>query len=167
MGWNHLSTDQLARHPGRPWRSDETGLPNDVITHYSSLTTTELVDSVLRHYKQNVWPIVDALVRSHVNNPDDPCLILEGSAILPEPVVTSQFEHTRSVWLTAADDFIKERVHDDSQFATRTEDEQLLIEAFLARTLAFNELLMESVNQLAQQSLDADASDTSIYQYIL
>ena len=160
LGWNHLSTDQLARHPGRPWRRDETDLPDDVITHYSSLTKNELVDAVLRHYKQNVWPIIDAIVRSRVNNPYDPCLIFEGSAILPELVVTSQFEQTSSVWLTAADDLITERVLDDSQFDCRADGEKQLIDAFLARTLAFNEMLMESVNQLAQQSLDVNVTDT-------
>ena len=46
LGWNHLSTDQLARHPGRPWRNDELPVPSDVIAHYSRLTTTELVDAV-------------------------------------------------------------------------------------------------------------------------
>ena len=160
LGWRHLSTDQLARHPGRPWRRDGADLPDDVIAHYSSLTAPELVDAVVQHYKQNVWPIVDAIVRSHVNNPYDPRLIFEGSAILPELVIGSQFQYVRSVWLTATDDLITERIRQDSQFDSRTEDEKQLIETFLARTLAFNEMLMSSVKRLSQQSLDANAADT-------
>ena len=47
LGWNYLSTDQLARHPGRPWRADGGQIPDDVAEHYSSLSVSDLVDTVL------------------------------------------------------------------------------------------------------------------------
>ncbi len=31
LGWSTRSTDQLARHPGRPWRDDASPLPADVV----------------------------------------------------------------------------------------------------------------------------------------
>jgi len=46
LGWDCLSTDQLARHPGRPWRADQP-VPEDVVAHYRELSDSELVDSVL------------------------------------------------------------------------------------------------------------------------
>jgi len=159
LGWNHLSTDQLARHPGRPWRDDDTAIPDDVVAHYSELTTAELVDSVMQHYQQNVWPVVDAIARSHVNNPYDPCLVFEGSAILPESALASNFERVGWIWLTAADELITQRVLESSRFTARGDDEKQLVDAFLERTLSFNEDIMNSVQKLQLQSLDVSSPD--------
>jgi len=159
LEWNNLSTDQLARHPGRPWRNDQSDLPEDVVAHYSGLSATELLGSVSAHYQQNVWPIVDALVRSHLNNPFEPCLVFEGSAILPERVVGSQFERVSCVWLTASDDLITTRILGSSEFDQRAEREKWLITAFLERTLAFNNMIMESLDRLGQASLDVERPD--------
>lgn len=62
LGWNYLSTDQLARPPGRPWKAGTQPVPTDVVEHYTDRSVTELVDSVLSHYRKIVWPIVDAIV---------------------------------------------------------------------------------------------------------
>lgn len=159
LGWNHLSTDQLARHPGRPWRNDEASLPKDVISHYSRLSTTELVDAVEAHYQQNVWPIIDAVVCSHLNNPYDPCLVFEGSAILPELAAATPFERTSCVWLTASDELITQRIEESSQLKERPDAKRQLIQAFLERTLMFNNRIVESVAELGQQSIDASTPD--------
>ena len=160
LGWNHLSTDQLARHPGRPWTNGQTALSDDVIGHYSSLSTVELVNAVLEHYRHNVWPIVDAIVRSHMNNRYDPCLVFEGSAILPKQAVASQFEDASCIWLTATNNLITKRILESSHYDQRTDDEKLLIEAFLKRSLTFNEMTMEWVHQFGQRSLDVSSPDT-------
>lgn len=158
-GWKHLSTDQFARHPGRPWRDDLSQLPADVSAHYSSESALGLLDAVLRHYRQNVWPIADAVVRSHLNNPFDSCLVLEGSAILPETVTASQFENCSSVWLTASNDFIRARILESSQFSDRSQSERKLIEAFVNRALDFNEIIIETAGRLGQPCLDVTSSD--------
>jgi shikimate kinase len=159
LGWNHLSTDQLARHPGRPWRHDHTAILDDVIAHYSSLTAAELVDSVMQHYQQNVWPVVDAIARSHVNNSYDPCLVFEGSAILPELAVATHFERVGCIWLTASDELITQRIMESSQFESRADDEKQLVDAFVERTLSFNEDIVKSVHHLGLQSLDVSLLD--------
>ena len=156
-GWQHLSTDQLARHPGRPWRQDRTQLSSDVTNHYSTLTADELIDSVCEHYRANVWPIISALVRSHLNNSFEPCLVLEGSAILPELAFEAGFDRTRCIWLTAPDDLIAERIRKSSDFDGRSADERKLIEAFLERTLVFNRMIADSSGDLADQFLDVTA----------
>ena len=159
LEWAHLSTDQFARHPGRPWRDDRSNVPSDVTSYYSLKSPTELVESVLHHYEHNVWPIADAVVRSHLNNPFDSCLVLEGSAILPELVRASQFQHSRCVWLTATDQLLTERIRVSSEFDSRIGDEQALIEAFIERTLTFNETLARSVGRLGERSLDVSSLD--------
>lgn len=159
LGWSHLSTDQLARHPGRPWSTDQTPVPDDVIAHYSGLGTAELVTALEQHYQDNVWPIVEALVRSHVNNPYEPHLVFEGSAILPRLAVAAGFDHASCIWLTSTSELIIRRILDTSNFDERTQAEKQLINAFLHRTLAFNETVMESARQLGQQTLDASAPE--------
>jgi 2-phosphoglycerate kinase len=158
-GWRHHSTDQFARHPGRPWRDDQTQLPADVVAYYSSGPVAGSLDSVLQHYRRNVWPIADAVVRSHLNNPFDPCLVLEGSAILPDMVCASQFERAGCIWLTATNDVIRERILESSRFGGRSQSEGELIEAFTQRALAFNEIIVESARRLGQDCLDVSSSD--------
>jgi len=159
LGWSSRSTDQLARHPGRPWRDDRSRVPADVAAHYSSESVEDLVGSVLAHYRRNVWPIVDAVVRSHLNNPFDPSLVLEGSAILPEMVSASRFERCSAVWLTASNESIRERILESSRFSARNRGERKLIEAFIGRALHFNEILVESTGRLGQRRLDVTSSD--------
>jgi 2-phosphoglycerate kinase len=159
VGWTVRSTDRLARHPGRPWRDDRSRLPDDVVAHYSSESASGLVDSVLRHYRRNVWPIADALVRSHLDNPFDPGLVLEGSAILPEAVCAAGFEGCGSVWLTASDDLIRERIFESSRYSTRSPGERKLIDAFVQRALDLDQLIIESAGRLGQRRLDVGASD--------
>ncbi len=64
LQWEYVSTDKLARHPGRPWRVGKTKVPAHVAKHYLSLSVDELVSDVLRHYELNVWPIVAGLLAS-------------------------------------------------------------------------------------------------------
>ena len=159
LGCRHLSTDELARHPGRPWRDDGTQLPADVAGHYQSLSTTEQLDAVLLHYAQNVWPIVDAIVRSHLNNAFDPSLILEGSAVLPELVGAAQLERTSALFLTAPDDVIRQRISDSSGHAHRPPAERNLIDAFARRSLAFGKTVEASAAERGLQCVDVSSQD--------
>ena len=52
----YQSTDTLARHPGRPWKTFPETVPPHVAEHYLTLTPPELIADVVRHYTQNVWP---------------------------------------------------------------------------------------------------------------
>jgi 2-phosphoglycerate kinase len=155
LGWAFLSTDQLARHPGRPWRDDASRIPADVVDHYATHSTAELVEAVNRHYRENVWPIVSAIVRSHVKNPFDPGLVLEGSAILPECVATASLDGTRWLWLRAPEPLVTERILGSSGYAGRSADQQQLIDAFLARALQFQRHLASAAERCDMQQVDA------------
>ena len=56
-----LSTDRMARHPGRPWGQQ---LPGHVAAYYEARDGATLANEVLRHYRENVWPIASAIVRA-------------------------------------------------------------------------------------------------------
>jgi len=153
-GWSYLSTDFLARHPGRPWRHDDSSLPDDVVAYYSKLTAEEQVNSVVKHYRQNVWPIVDAVIRSRLNNSYDPCLVFEGSAILPDKVRAAQYDNVNAVWLTASDEVIRSRIARESQLKSSSLSGKRLIDSFIDRSIIINQILMDSVSANSQKSLD-------------
>lgn len=161
LNCGYLSTDTLARHPGRPWRKDNSPLPDDVIEHYSTLKVEELVSAVMGHYRENVWPIVDALVRSSLNNSFDPGLIVEGSSILPNEVLAADFDQVGAIWLTAPVPLIESRIMLGSQFEKRSQSERQLISAFLRKSLTINEEIMDTVSTNDQQSLDVSTLDST------
>ncbi|MEQ8857424.1 MAG: AAA family ATPase [Pseudomonadales bacterium] len=159
LDWNHLSTDQLARHPGRPWNAGGNQIPDDVVDHYTRLSVAELVDSVLSHYRSNVWPIIDAIIRSRLNNPFDPGLVFEGSAILPESVRAAGYPRVAATWLTAPNRVITERIKRSSDYETRTTAEQRLVDAFIQRSIAIDEILRADTD--GESMLDATSGDVA------
>ena len=80
LGWRHVSTDRLARHPGRPWTTDRP----HVHEHYATLTVAELTAAQLAHYER-MWPLVEELVRDALA-PGRGGLVLEGSGVWPDRV---------------------------------------------------------------------------------
>ncbi len=154
LNWNYLSTDQLARHPGRPWRSDASDVPDDVVAHFTTLTTHELSEAVLEHYRINVWPIVDAIIRSRLNNPFEHGLIFEGSAILPKMISEANYERVRAAWLTAPVPVITERLRANSEYDRRTPAERVLIDAFLQRSIALDEVFRDAARRTNQMVVD-------------
>ena len=159
LGWDHLTTDRLARHPGRPWRTDGSEVPSFVAEHFSGKSSAELVDAVLQHYRENVWPIAHAIIRSRLGNPFDACLVLEGSAILPDGVAASEHKQVGRIWLTAGDEVLTERIRDGSGFASRSGAERELINAFMGRTLAFNRFVLDSAGSLGERTLNVASRD--------
>ena len=49
-----------------------------VAEHYLSLTVDELMKDVLRHYRANVWPKVEEIVASRLDDTSATGLALEG-----------------------------------------------------------------------------------------
>lgn len=178
LGWTHISSDSLARHPGRPWRPAPEKVPDHVAQHYLTLTVDELIEDVLHHYKTNVWPKVEAIITSQINDPSSNGIVLEGSAIWPDFFTTNLDPKTiKALWLTATEEIFRNRIHTESSYNTKTPRERKLIDKFLDRTLTYNERMVDSsrrcglilldvqdhdINELAQRCLSALGIDTSI-----
>lgn len=156
LGWRTLSTDHLARHPGRPWRAPPGVVPADVAEHYRSLSAETLLDDVLQHYRK-LWPSIRELVTRHATDHGSERLIVEGSALWPESVASLQVQRVAAVWLTASDSLIQRRIADASRLAEVTGDERLLIEKFLERTLCYNERMLKAIARLGLVSIDVES----------
>jgi 2-phosphoglycerate kinase len=149
LKWQQRSTDKLARHPGRPWADGSELVPGNVARHYLSLNVEELVTDVLRHYHDNVWPVVETLINTHAADASMGGLVLEGSALWPAQWAarTAKNDNVSIIWLTADDSLIKNRILENSRHALRSAKEKVPIEKFIQRTLLYNEQMMGLITQ--------------------
>lgn len=153
LGWSLTSTDSLARHPGRPWRTAPEEVPAHVASYYLTYSPDELIDDVLLHY-QRLWDRIEALIILHAGDSSTEKLILEGSALWPASVATLKLDHVQAVWLTASDELLRQRIYTSSRFNELTADKRELIEKFLARTLQFNAKMMDEIERLGLPVLE-------------
>ena len=177
LGWTHISTNSLARHPGRPWRPAPEKVPDHVAKHYLNLTVDELIEDVLHHYQTNVWPKVESIIAYQINDPSSNGIILEGSAIWPDFTTNLDLKTTKALWLIAEEETFRSRIHNESSYNTKTLRERKMIDKFLDRTLAYNQRIVDAsrlcglilldvqdhdIKKLAQRCLSALGIDTSI-----
>ncbi|WP_030850038.1 MULTISPECIES: AAA family ATPase [Streptomyces] len=158
LGFEHRSTDGLARHPGRPWRTPEHEVPPHVAEHYATSAPDELLASVLAHYER-LWPRIEELITDRAR-PGAAGLVLEGSALLPERVARLTVPRTAAVWLTVDDAVLRDRVRTAGRYARASEEERLLMDRFLARTHRFQTRTVEAVESLGLARLDVGGGRT-------
>ena len=147
LGWDHVSTDSLARHPGRPWKLAPEKVPDHVARHYLSLSVDELVEDVLHHYRVNVWPQVEKIIASRSNDTSTAGIVLEGSALWPELATSLDFDKVAAVWLTAKEEIFRQRILAGSLYSSKPSRERKLIDKFLRRTLAYNARMIDAVSR--------------------
>lgn len=158
LGWHCVSTDSLARHPGRPW-SAKAEVPRHVAEHYLSLSVDELIEDVLRHYR-SMQPQIETLIQKHATDHSTERLVLEGSALWPEFVATLNCDNIAAIWLTASDELFKTRIYNASQIDNLTGDSRTMVEKFLARTLRYNQRMLEVVNRLGLANLNVESASS-------
>jgi 2-phosphoglycerate kinase len=158
LGWEVISTDSLARHPGRPWAPEGQAVRPHVAEHYLTLEVDELIASVLAHYR-GMWPMIRTLIEGRVSDPAASPLVLEGSALWPEQVADLGLDGVGAVWLTARDTLCEARIHAESAYHATEGDRRVMIEKFVARTKRYNELMMRHVKRLRLKSVDVEAEE--------
>ncbi len=159
LGWNRISTDTLARHPGRPWRPEPEKVPDHVAEHYLSLSVDELIKDVLHHYRINVWPKIEEIVASHIKDPSLTGLVVEGSALWPELVATLNSDNIAALWLTASKAVFRQRIHNESQYHLKSLRKRRMIDKFLQRTLVYNAQMIEVANRQGFILVDVQQSN--------
>ena len=157
LGYEALSTDQLARHPGRPWRHGDA-VPPHVVEHYSTLAPEALIASVMQHY-EGMWPMVRELVvrraaDTQATGTQATGLVLEGSALLPDRVAELGREDVAAFWLTADEALLAARMRTESRYDEADANGRALIDAFLERTRRYQRLTNEAVLRLGLPQLE-------------
>jgi len=162
LGWGVRSTDKLARYPGRPWPTPTWEVPPRVAEHYRTLSDVDLVEGQLAHY-QNMWPLVDALVREHAGDPATERLVLEGSGIWPDNVLALHLPSVAAVWLSGSPELIEARIFAESGYANADAERRLLIERFVVRSVGYDRKMRTAVSRLGQPLIEV-TSTTSVDQ---
>jgi 2-phosphoglycerate kinase len=160
FNWNYCATDKLARHPGRPWQPQFTDIPKHVVEHYHLLSVTELIEDVVNHYRQNVWPQIEDIVTTQAIDRPAQGKIIEGLALLPELVNTLKLDNIASIWLTASNEFLRQRIYLSSQYARKSTDEQMLIDKFWERNCLLNDQIIAAISILNLSSLAIEEVST-------
>jgi 2-phosphoglycerate kinase len=155
LGWTYVSTDTLARHPGRPWKRAPEVVPPHVAKHYLELSTDELIESVQAHYRR-ILPTSEALIRRHAEDAAAERLVLEGSALWPDLVAGLRVPGVAAVWLTAAPHFIAKRIHRESLYAEADARGRRMIDAFVARSQRYGADMAAELARLGLASVAID-----------
>ena len=147
LGWTRISTDTLARHPGRPWRRYPEAVPSHVAEHYLSLSVDDLLRDVLCHYRVNVWSKIEEIVTSYSSYATGAGVIVEGSALWPEFATHLNSDSASALWLTAEEEVLRQRIYHESQYHSKPTRERMMIDKFLDRTLAYNVQMVKVAKQ--------------------
>ncbi len=147
LGWDRVPTDSLARHPGRPWWPEPEQVSEKVANHYLSLSVDELITDVLRYYRDNVWPKVEAIVASYLTGASGRGVVVEGSALWPDFATSLDFDRTAALWLTASEEVFTRRIYSSSRYYSKSPRERMMVDKFLLRTLAYDSRMAEAVGR--------------------
>ncbi|MCB0145331.1 MAG: hypothetical protein KDE50_35945, partial [Caldilineaceae bacterium] len=136
--------------------------PPHLVEHYSSLSVAELFAGVRNHYV-NMWPKINALITSRATDLSMEPLVLEGSAIWPETVVTldsEDSENVAAVWVAPSDALLQQRIQHVSGFAQASVSEQAIIQKFMGRALLYNQHMRETIKRFGLAALPVDETTT-------
>jgi len=142
-----ISTDSLARHPGRPW----PGIPAPVEEFYSQLSA-ETIHWFLKVHHQNIWPLIRALIDSKTGTGN--LAVFEGAALRPELIAPLLDITTAGVFLHAENDFLLERMRSQAQYADATAGQRRLLDAFIERSLRENTEMLAWARQHGMPLVD-------------
>jgi 2-phosphoglycerate kinase len=154
LGWNIISTDRLARHPGRPWPT-----AHPAIAEYYANLSSETIYWFLRIHHENMWPGVKQKIEAEVlaGKP----FVIEGSAWRPEYIARLDSVEMAAVCLYAEADFLRDRIRSKAQYNEADQFQRLLIDKFIARSLRDNAEMRVTAQKLGVPIVDV-ADTTSI-----
>jgi 2-phosphoglycerate kinase len=135
-----ISTDSLARHPGRPW----AGIPVPVEEYYAQLSA-DTIHWFLKVHHQNIWPLIRAMIdrRSGTGT----TTIFEGAALRPEFISPLLDSTVAGVFLHADNDFLLERMRSEARYQDATAKRQRIMDAFIERSLRENTEMLASAQE--------------------
>lgn len=147
LGWTVQSTDDLGRHPGRPWPSARP----QVAEFYTRLTD-ETIFWFLRVHHENMWPRIRHIIQDGILSGKG--LVLEGSALRPEFLEEFKPSRLQMIGLFAENTFLKRRIESASHYSERDDATRMQIDRFINRSLTDNEHLVAAGQRIGLPLLD-------------
>ncbi|MFB9947252.1 AAA family ATPase [Rhizobium puerariae] len=151
LGWNMVSTDSLARHPGRPWPS----VRQPVAEYYARLSP-ETIYWFLRVHHENMWPGIRRIIEEELQAGRP--FVFEGSALRPESIAPLVSEAIAGVFLHADNDFLQERMQSEAGYRQAGEADRRVMDSFIERSLRDNSEMRADAEKHGLRMVDvADA----------
>jgi hypothetical protein len=86
---------------------------------------------------------------------------MEGSALLPELLITLNLDNMATIWLTASNEFLRRRIYTASQYETKSAYEKMLVDKFVQRNHLYNVQITDVVDRLGLASLNVEDASTT------
>lgn len=146
LGRELISTDDLGRHPGRPWPT-----PRPQVAEYYSRLSDQTLHWLLKVHHENMWPLIRQIVedRRQLSKP----FILEGAALRPEYMTQLDPNLIRPVFLHAEDDFLRARMWGEAGYENVI-GAAIGIEKFIERSIRENREMLEAARKANLQCVD-------------
>lgn len=140
LGRELISTDDLARHPGRPWPT----VRPQVAEYYTQLSD-DTIHWFLKVHHENLWPQIEQIIetRRQLSKP----FILEGAALRPEYMAVIEPGLVRPVVLYSDNEFLRVRLTEVSQLRDADQASAAVIRKFIERSLRENSELLERARE--------------------
>jgi hypothetical protein len=153
LDWAVISTDTIARHPGRPW--PDAHAP---VAEYYSRLTAETIYWFLRVHHENMWPrllkAIDDVSQGGIK------FVAEGSALRPEYVASLITPQIVGLCLYADTDFLRNRMRYESKYASFGKRRQGVIDKFIDREVHDNAQLLQAARMHGFTCVDASDPDS-------
>jgi hypothetical protein len=136
-------------------------VPDHVVAHYTGLDDAAIFEAVVAH-QHRLWPAIRALAREYADTRAGPGLVLEGSAIMPGDVAAHPVSGVAALWLTASDDFVRERIEGESRYRESDASRQFLIDRFIERNRRLDALYRDGARQFGFPVVDVEAKTLEV-----
>ncbi|MBV7517367.1 AAA family ATPase [Ensifer sp. ENS12] len=153
LGRELISTDDLGRHPGRPWPS----VRPQVAEYYASLSD-ETIHWFLKDHHENMWPRIRQIIESHRQLAKP--FVLEGAALRPEYVAQLEPGSVAAVFLYADEDFLRRRMMEEAGHSDADEATAAIIAKFIERSIRENRDMLEAAQAANIRCVDVAAPGT-------
>ena len=148
LDWPLISTDDLARHPGRPWPQ-----VRDPVAEFYSRLSPETIHWFLKVHHENMWPNIKRLIDDTLRSKGR--VIVEGSALRPEYAATCVSDQVVAVCLYAQPEVLRDRMRSESDYAQAEKPRIEIIDSFIDRSLRDNAEIRTAAETHGLRSVDA------------
>ena len=159
LGCKTLHTDEMARHPGRPWPT-----PKPQVAEFYSTLSADTIFWFLRAHYENFQFQIHQLIDQNIAA--ETPFILEGSAIRPALLQFDAEVPVRKICLTANADILRDRIRASCDWDNQSPAAREAIDAFTSRTIMDNAELVQTAGANGFEIIETD-SDLSISQIAL
>ncbi|WP_375588071.1 AAA family ATPase [Hoeflea alexandrii] len=151
VGGDLISTDDLSRHPGRPWPTVRA----EIAEYYSNLSD-ETIHWFLKVHHENLWPRIAHIIDVHLQAAKP--FVLEGAALRPEYMARIETGVVLPLLLHCSDALLQKRLIEGSRLEDADEATSALIGKFIKRSLRDNDDLLDAARKAQIRCIDVGAS---------